>query len=164
MAADAAGCGGSNAAVPIGDLADARISHVARRVIRDGRRIRTETPAEALHDLRKRCKELRYLLEFFSSLYPPAPLARLLPALKDLQDNLGEIQDTQVQLQRIEEFAAELLASEEAPVATLLAVGRLVAALDAQQQRSRAAFPDRFARFASGKNRRQLSLMTGQQQ
>jgi len=35
-----------------------------------GRLIEGGTPAEALHDVRKQGKELRYLLEFFAILYP----------------------------------------------------------------------------------------------
>ena len=50
-------------------------------------------PAERLHDLRKRCKELRYLLEFFASLFDPQAHQRAVKDLKGLQDCLGEFQD-----------------------------------------------------------------------
>ena len=55
---------------PIGELAGARIATVYRRMVKGGRTIDDDGPAEALHDLRKQGKELRYLLEFFGALYP----------------------------------------------------------------------------------------------
>src|SRR5262249_59523918 len=45
------------------------IGRAHRRVLRQGNAITPESPPESLHDLRKRCKELRYALEFFASLY-----------------------------------------------------------------------------------------------
>ena len=43
---------------------------VYRRMVKAGRAIDDASPPEALHDLRKTGKELRYLLEFFAGLYP----------------------------------------------------------------------------------------------
>ena len=63
--------GGERAA----DLATRRLRRAHRRVIRQGRAISEGSPAEQLHDLRKRCKELRYLLEIFASLFEPAGLS-----------------------------------------------------------------------------------------
>ena len=51
------------------DLAAASIRRAHRRVLRQGRAITSGSPPERLHDLRKRCKELRYLLESFASLH-----------------------------------------------------------------------------------------------
>ncbi len=48
----------------------------SRRSRRRGAAITPDTPAEALHDLRKRCKELRYALEFFAPLHDPAGYAQ----------------------------------------------------------------------------------------
>ena len=58
---------------------------------------RQRTP-RALHDLRKQCKRLRYLVEPFTSLYPQAPIAALLADLKRLQTMMGEICDRNAQL------------------------------------------------------------------
>ena len=49
-----------------------RLAGADRRVLRRGSRITPASPAEDLHDLRKRCKELRYLLEIFTPLLDPA--------------------------------------------------------------------------------------------
>ena len=77
---------------------------------RAGRSARTPPPDD-LHDLRKRCKELRYLLEIFASVFDPQAYQRALKDLKGLQDCLGEFQDRQVQQQELREFADQMIAS-----------------------------------------------------
>jgi CHAD domain-containing protein len=151
----------------IGGLAADRIARAYRRVVRLGSAI---TRAEAgdgasgtdLHSLRKRCKELRYLLEFFGSLYDPAAYRRAVKKLKGLQDCLGEFQDGEVQREAIRGFAVQMLARRGARgtgrqaaapptaaelAATLLAMGELTAQLHARQLRGRAEVVDRFAQF-----------------
>ncbi|MEP6462965.1 MAG: CHAD domain-containing protein, partial [Frankiaceae bacterium] len=139
----------------------ARIRRVSRRVMRAGAKITEESPAAALHDLRKRCKELRYLLEFFGGLYDRSATGALVTALKGLQDNLGEFQDTAVQHAAVDGFAEELLADGGTPAATLLALGRLGGTLEQRQHRARAEFAQRFAAFAAPENRRLIADMTG---
>ena len=58
------------AASPPTELAAATTAR-SRRVVAQGSAITADSPPESLHDLRKRCKELRYLLEFFASLHDP---------------------------------------------------------------------------------------------
>jgi len=127
-------------------LADKRISRAHRRVIRDGTAITAASPPQSLHELRKRCKELRYLLEFFGSLYDPAEHWR---AVRELKDCLGEFQDAQVQLGEIQVFAEQMLAQRAAPAATLLAMGEIGAGLAGRQRRARGEFAGRFRDFAS---------------
>ena len=81
---------------PILDLASRRIWRSSRRVLKKGKAIEPETEAEALHRLRIECKKLRYLLEFFSSLYSEDEILQLINALKRLQDNLGDFNDLEV--------------------------------------------------------------------
>ncbi len=145
----------------IGATADARISSVGDSVLLAGSAIDDSSPAEALHDLRKRCKELRYLLEFFASLYDKRLHGALVSALKGLQDNLGTFQDTHVQREAVEGFADRLVTDHHAPAAALLAIGRLVAAFDEREHAARAEFADRFASFSSDKNRRRLESLVG---
>ena len=94
------GDAGQFAAVPVEAVTGARIRHVYRRMVRDGRAIGADSPDEALHDLRKRGKELRYLLEFFGGLFPAEVVKPMVAALKDLQDVLGRFQDRTVQARR----------------------------------------------------------------
>jgi CHAD domain-containing protein len=119
-----------------------------RRVVRLGSTITSSSPAEQLHTLRKRCKELRYLLEIFEPIEPPATRKRVLPALRALQDCLGEFQDGEVQAAAVRTFATEMMAAGTAGPATLLAMGELAAQLDGDQHHARAIFANVFAAFA----------------
>ncbi len=152
---------GPAGSMPIGELADGQIRRAAGHVFRDGSVIDDDSPPQALHDLRKRCKELRYLLEFFSSMYDPKLLRSLVDELKALQLNLGEFQDTEVQRHALEGFADRLLAAGDVSAGGMLAIGRLVAALEERQRRARSGFAARFAKFAGSSNRRRVDMLTG---
>jgi CHAD domain-containing protein len=129
------------------------------KVARRGAAITPASPHESLHDLRKRCKELRYALEFFAPLLPPAAYAAVLADLKRLQDCLGEFQDTEVQIGEIRALATNMLAAGEAPAVTLLAMGEVTAGLATRQQEARADFERRFAAFAGAEGQRRMSLL-----
>ncbi len=142
-----------NAGRPIGRVASERIWKVYRRVIKRGLAIDDDTPAEAVHDLRIECKKLRYLMEFFRSLYDKRRITRLIKALKQLQDNLGDFNDYEVQQGSLKEFADDMAARQAAPAATLMAMGRLVEHLEKGQARERHQFGQRFTEFAREENR-----------
>ncbi len=146
---------------PVGRLAASRIGRAHRRVLRDGGAIGPASPPQSLHELRKRCKELRYLLEFFGSLYDPGEHWRAVRELKALQDCLGEFQDTQVQHEEIRIFAAQMLEQRTAPAATLLAMGEIAAGLTARQQQARGEFAGRFREFASPAGQSRFRALTG---
>ncbi len=151
-ARDDASC--TNASRPILSLASQRIWRTYRRVYKDGRAIDATTPAEALHELRIRCKRLRYLLEFFRSLYPPEPLQQLIGALKQLQDNLGDFNDFEVQQVKLQSFAKEMHAEGLASVESLIAIGSLVQYLRQRQGEERERFARCFKEFARRRQRR----------
>jgi CHAD domain-containing protein len=130
------------------DLAVARTRRLYRRVAARGAAITATSAPESLHNLRKRCKELRYLLEFFQPLYDPADYRKVVGDLKQLQDCLGEFQDSQVQREELHTLADAILAERAAPAATLLAMGEIAAWLTRSQGEARAVFGRRFARFA----------------
>ena len=142
-----------------GELADRSIGRAYRRVMRDGAAIKPGSPAEALHSLRKRCKELRYALELFAPVSDDAARKRAVADLKDLQDVLGRFQDADVQRQTLYGFAEEMRAAH-APTKALLAMGELVAHLDADQQRARDGFDRAFARFSRPAGRHRMRLLT----
>lgn len=133
---------------PIGKLAAKRIYRTFGLVLKEGLAINPHSPPEALHELRKSCKKLRYLLEFFQSLYPEDRIKPLIKSLKGLLDNLGDYQDLEVQADKLREFAHQMVAEGEVPADTLLAMGMLVDGLLKRQQASRLVFADRFALFA----------------
>ncbi|MEJ7797754.1 MAG: CHAD domain-containing protein [Solirubrobacteraceae bacterium] len=140
------------------DIAGRRIAKVYRRMVRMGRAITEDTPAEALHELRKQGKELRYLLEFFSSLYPAAVVKPMVSSLKGLQDVLGRFQDREVQAQLLRSLGDEI-AALEGGAAALMAMGVLVQRLGEEQAQARAQFDERFAGFAA-KSQRKLVKQT----
>ena len=134
-------------------LARAATGKAFRRVAAQGDAITSDSPPESLHDLRKRAKELRYLLEFFAPLYDQVAYRKVLSDLKQLQDCLGEFQDSEVQRHEIRDLADamltdSMLAGRAAPAATLLAMGEIAAKLALSQAEARAEFAARFARFA----------------
>jgi CHAD domain-containing protein len=141
------------------DLAGARIAKRFARVIDRGTAIGDDTPAEALHRLRIDCKKLRYLLEFFRSLYDPETLQRLVRALKRLQDNLGDFNDLEIQQESLHDFAARMSEEGTTTPAAVLAMGRLIERLAARQQAEREQFSRRFASFATPGNRGRMERM-----
>jgi CHAD domain-containing protein len=142
-----------------GLLAMERTRTTFARVFKRGVAITPDSPAESLHDLRKRCKELRYALEFFAPLHDPAGYAKVIADLKRLQDCLGEFQDTEVQVGEIRALAAAMLAAGEAPAVTLLAMGEITAGLAARQRAARADFERRFAAFADVEGQRRMATL-----
>jgi CHAD domain-containing protein len=140
-------------------LADLKIAAAHRNALRTGRAITSTSPAESLHDLRKRCKELRYLVEMFGSLHDRARLSQAVRELKALQDCLGEFQDADVQRAEIRGMASQMLDSGCAKAPTLLAMGEIVAGLAVEQSRARAQFAGRFADFAGPASRNRLAAL-----
>jgi CHAD domain-containing protein len=142
-----------------GFLAAERTRVAFAKVAKRGAAITADSPAESLHDLRKRCKELRYALEFFAPLHDPAASGKVVADLKRLQDCLGEFQDTEVQIGEIRALAAAMLAAGEAPAVTLLAMGEVTAGLAARQRAARADFERRFSAFADVEGQRRMALL-----
>ncbi len=135
---------------PVLEVASARIWRTYKKVIKEGQAIvnNPDAPAEALHDLRIRCKKLRYLLELFRSLYPPKTLKMLIKALKNLQNNLGDFNDFEVQQDTLQQFAVQMMKEGQTETETFLAMGRLEAYMEQRQHETREAFAEEFTRFA----------------
>ncbi|MCF6204092.1 MAG: CHAD domain-containing protein [Methylococcaceae bacterium] len=133
-------------------LADQRIWKVYKHVLKEAKDISESSPAEALHDLRKTCKKLRYLLEFFQTLYPEDDMKIILKALKKFQTVLGDFQDYEVQEINIKQFSEEMMANKVSPN-TFLAMGVLVQYLDSMKCQARAEFSNQFALFEQAENK-----------
>lgn len=143
---------GPNADKPTVDLAAARIWKIHQRILKWGTAIDAHSPAERLHDVRLECKKLRYMMEFFRSLFSRSDIESAIKELKKLQENLGDFNDYEVQQASLAQFADELADQPSTPTATLLAMGRLQARLANGQQAERDAFTARFERFAAEDN------------
>jgi CHAD domain-containing protein len=148
-----------DASRPIGEVAGGRILKVYRRMVKMGSAIGEDSPAEEYHELRKRGKELRYLLELFGApMYPDDVVKPMVKALKALQDVLGRHQDREVQVAMLASLRDEL-ASVRGGAAALMATGALVARLQQDELAAREEFATRFAAFAS-KDQRKLVKAT----
>ncbi|MGY6276150.1 CHAD domain-containing protein [Methylomonas sp. MgM2] len=141
----------TNAALPIKQVADKRILRLYQRVLKQGEAITDDTPPEALHELRKTCKKLRYLMEFFQNLYPEKKIGKLIKALKNFQNILGDFQDYQVQEQTLKKFAEEM-AEERTPAETFISMGILMQNLHQKREQARRHFAGSFAQFKKPAN------------
>jgi CHAD domain-containing protein len=140
-------------------LARSTTGRAFRRIAAQGGAITPASPPESLHDLRKRAKELRYLLEFFAPLHDPVAYRKVVGDLKQLQDCLGDFQDSEVQRHEISSLAEAMLAERAAPAATLLAMGEIAAKLARGQAQAREEFAARFARFAGPEGQERIRVL-----
>jgi triphosphatase len=75
------------------------------KVRKAGRHLALGSPPAAFHELRIRCKKLRYTLEAVTDLYGQ-PARDVIRRLVVLQDGLGEHQDAQVAIERLRTLAS----------------------------------------------------------
>jgi CHAD domain-containing protein len=151
---------GPDADQPIEAVAGERIRKVLARMLKDGGKIDAGSKPEALHDLRKRGKELRYLLELFGSVFPDKAVTPLVAGLKDLQKVLGRFQDRAVQVETLRDMRHDLAAEPEGPAA-LIALGPVLDALLADQEAARDEFAAAFAEFERSASHKRVQKAFG---
>jgi CHAD domain-containing protein len=149
----------ANAGRRVKQVADERIWKMYRRVLKEGRAITDQSPPEDLHELRKSCKKLRYLMEFFQSLYAPDQTHSLIKVIKVLLDNLGSFQDLEVQANTLHDFAEQMVEEKIAGHETLLAMGALIGGLSARQQEAWEHFGKIFSGFDTAEHRLQFKTL-----
>jgi CHAD domain-containing protein len=147
-----------DAKLSIKQLADRRIWKSYKRVLQEGDAITEHSLSEALHKLRKSCKKLRYLMEFFQSLYPEDQIKHLIKNLKGLQEVLGSFQDYAVQENTLKLFSEEML-NNNIHANTLLAMGVLIQNLDTLRCNARKDFSTKFATFKQEENQSVFKLL-----
>lgn len=141
-----------DAAKPVGVVAHRRTWRMYKRVLKEGGAISIDSPPAELHELRKSCKKLRYLMEFFQALYPPEAIRASIRELRQLQDNLGDFQDLDVQIIALRNFAMEMRRRGEYSAATARAMEALLRTLETRVRQARGEFEARFSRFARNSN------------
>ena len=144
---------GPDAGRHIGELAGGRIVSVYRSMVEMGAAIDDASPAADLHDLRKRGKELRYLLELFGVMWPAEQVKPLVSALKGLQDVLGHYQDDEIQVRELRSLGPDVAATPGG-TDSLIALGFVLEELTERQRRARHDFARRFADFSDQPTRR----------
>ena len=129
------------------------------KVCQIARQITAETPDEEVHQLRIQCKKLRYLMEFFSDLFPQKMLKDLIKALKRLQDNLGRFNDFSVQQESLQEFLSTYAKKHRNKnlIAMAESIGALIILLQQKQCRERDQVMQSFSSFDSLKIREEFS-------
>ncbi len=141
------------AARPIGEVAGERIRKVYKHIVKMGRAIERDSPAADYHELRKKGKELRYLLELFGArLFDEEAVGPFVKSLKALQDLLGRHQDREVQIAMLRESVEEVAMLPDGGPACM-AMGALVERLRVDEQAARDEFAERFAELASKEQR-----------
>jgi CHAD domain-containing protein len=125
---------GPEAEVPVAILACRRTWKAYRKVAEEGSLIGVDTPAEAVHQVRIRCKKLRYLLDACGDLTAPGIAGELREELRAVQGVLGSFNDAAVQIAALR----ERMVDGQQTVDTLLAVGALIAALERERDELRA--------------------------
>jgi CHAD domain-containing protein len=136
-----------NAAVAVYKLANKLVWDMYNLVVAEGNKINDDSTADALHDLRKSCKKLRYLMEFFQSLYPVRRIRELIEALKGLQDNLGSYNDIDVHIGILKCFIEQCSDSNASK-----ACEKLIRHLEQKQLKTRSKFAANYAIFSSTEN------------
>ena len=122
------------------------------KIIKAGRLIDEKTPDSDIHSLRIECKKLRYLLEFFSSLFPQNEMSIIVKQLKKLQDNLGDFNDLSVQQKSLKNYLSKIDNNSNDKNIVPLAVGGLIAVLYQKQQVLKNQFTQKFDEFSKTKN------------
>lgn len=149
-----------DAARSIDAVSAQRIRKLHRRMVRMGEAILAggegldPVAAEDYHELRKKGKELRYMLELFGlPLHDSAVVKPMIRALKGLQDVLGRHQDREVQVQTLRGLGEDVASLADGPGA-LIAMGVLIERLERDAVAARGEFAASFAEFASARQRR----------
>ena len=144
----------ANASWPVVRVAGDHIWRVYRKINREGIAINKASPPEALHELRKSCKKLHYLMEMFQGLYPEKKIIRAINLLKSLQKLLGEYHDLHIQISSLHRFSDSMREEMDVHEKTCLAINVLIENLDKKQVCVREHFYECFARFSSVRNRK----------
>jgi CHAD domain-containing protein len=130
--------------LPARTVAPDLIERRYRAVRKAAKRIDRDSPAPEYHQLRIRCKRLRYALEFLGDLYPagPQPLIKRLVALQDL---LGSHQDAEVAIERLRRLAA--VRGSELGGETTFAMGEIAGRYRSSATLLREQFPAAYSRL-----------------
>ena len=113
----------------------------------------------ALHEARIEMKKLRYLIEFFGSLFPAADVAKVLGLLKEAQDALGILNDLSVHRAMIRGMAQVAEQTHLLPSSTLIAMGELSMSLELEKRRLTADVDELIAPFLKKSSTRRFKRL-----
>ncbi|WP_372679157.1 CHAD domain-containing protein [Desulfosarcina sp.] len=148
-----------HSSLPIGELAKVVIYKRYRRIIEKGGQVSESTPDKHLHNLRIECKKLRYLLEFFTSLFPEDQMKILVKQLKQLQENLGDFNDLSVQQAFLINYLQSIQPQASHAVMLAAATGGLIARLHVTHGQVRSQFFGVFSEFNASANQKRFETL-----
>ena len=144
----------SNADQSILTLSQKRIYKQYVSMVDASNRILEKIDDEKLHALRIECKKLRYLMEFFSSLFTRKKMKTLIERLKKLQNKLGDLNDLRVQQEYLLNISEELPATTKKNKRVIVSIGSLIGALDGEIRVVKKSLFKTLSDFASPPNER----------
>ena len=133
------------------ELAVERLHKMFRKCQKRAARITADSESELVHDLRKACKEMRYLMEVFKPLCDKDAFKSVIADFKELQDLLGEFQDGEVQAAALRQFAQEMVDAGKVDANAILAMGELSAKFEARQRAARATLDEHHENYLGNK-------------
>ena len=117
-------------------LARETIGAASKHLMKAAKRIDDDSPAEDIHTARKRAKRLRYAAEMLGGALPAKDIKSTVSHMKRLQDDLGQFQDSEVQLHLVRDLLEDVSLGE--PTSHGIAAGELMMEdLVARQQEAR---------------------------
>jgi CHAD domain-containing protein len=151
----------ASAKLPIREVSRKKIYKKYRGIFKYNDVMLNNMKDDTLHFLRIECKELRYLLEFFSSLFPREKINALIGQIKKLQDVLGKYNDYRIQQRRLQALAGELPRTDSRAKKTVAAIGTLVKTLEREKRKAKKAFAETFSDFASRQKQKSYRELFG---
>jgi len=148
-----------NAGLPIVQTAGRAIRKSYRKILESRDVISSNAPPERIHRLRISCKKLRYLLEFFVSLYPQRRTDSLVRRLKKLQNYLGAYNDYTQQIGLVRRYLATLSPEDSVALHAATAGGGLLTQLHHRREDLRGMIGPALARFCSSRTRSEFDAL-----
>jgi|WetSurMetagenome_2_1015567.scaffolds.fasta_scaffold10080_6 CHAD domain-containing protein len=142
----------ANAERPILSVATEFITKRYKKTIKSGKQINDTASEMSMHGLRIQCKKLRYLLEFFSSLFPRSDIDLFIRHLKKMQDILGEFNDLTVQQEELRGHLKRIGQKGKVKLKEAAALGGLISVLKIRQDDIRFQFKAVFEEFHNREN------------
>lgn len=143
---------GSRADENVKEYASEILLYEFNRIIKLGKMVKPKSNDEKFHDVRKECKKLRYLLEFFITLFEPTQMKIFIFSLKKLQDVLGVFNDVSVQRENLYNLLNSNIKIVKENRKLSAAIGGAISTLQNIQIEKRNQFFESFDNFSNKKN------------